>query len=626
MRSSSAGLERATRNHRTRLRVLSQLSGADIALALGATALAANLRFYRLGDTGQNLFYAATVRSMLDSWHNFFFVSFDPGGALAVDKPPLGFWLQAVSARAFGFHYWALAVPQAVAGTLAVPTLYAMVRNPYGRVRAFVAAIVLATLPASIASGRNNSLDTVTMLFMLLAAWGVLRYRAGQGFRWLAWAAFSAGLAFNTKMFVAFIPLPALGLVYCLRGRRFAIPDRWPLFAAGTILAVTSLSWVAVVGLTPASDRPVVYNGFGNSIWSLTFRFNGFSRLVGTRHQARVRSPDDSTAGQSAASGSPRPAPWRLLTGTTGGEIGWFLPVAIFESVVFLRRRNPADLLWGSWLPIGFVVFSAVSELRPQYLEAMAAPLAVCAAVGLCDLAAMLRRQRVAALAIATLLIAYASSILWTTGDSAPFALVAAVAGGVGLLSFAFAGRFNWSRLQRLGMASLVLGLLIGPFFWAVETAITPQAGSAARYPAAGPKDARDYPPTEGGDQPGPEQLADDPVLSFLVTHTADNAYLVLTERALYGNAPRYILIANRPVLTLDSFSTERSARSALEQLVDGGRLRYLELPPSGPWMDPSLSLGQWFLANCTDLSDQGLVPFGRAHLYDCKGHAESPG
>ena len=48
----------------------------DLVLLVAATAVAAALRFYRLGDTGQNLYYAAATRSMLDSWHNFFFVSF----------------------------------------------------------------------------------------------------------------------------------------------------------------------------------------------------------------------------------------------------------------------------------------------------------------------------------------------------------------------------------------------------------------------------------------------------------------------------------------------------------------------------------------------------------------------
>ena len=41
-----------------------------------------------------NLYYAAAIRSMLQSWHNFFFVSYDPGGFVSVDKPPLGFWIQ----------------------------------------------------------------------------------------------------------------------------------------------------------------------------------------------------------------------------------------------------------------------------------------------------------------------------------------------------------------------------------------------------------------------------------------------------------------------------------------------------------------------------------------------------
>ena len=74
--------------------------------ALAATlTLAAGLNFYALGREGYaNTYYAAAVRSMLQSWHNFFFVSFDPGGFVTVDKPPLGFWIQTASAKLFGFH------------------------------------------------------------------------------------------------------------------------------------------------------------------------------------------------------------------------------------------------------------------------------------------------------------------------------------------------------------------------------------------------------------------------------------------------------------------------------------------------------------------------------------------
>ena len=67
-------------------------------------ALAACLDFWSLSQNGYaNTYYSGAVRSMLQSWHNFFFVSFDPGGLVSVDKPPLALWLQAASAKAFGF-------------------------------------------------------------------------------------------------------------------------------------------------------------------------------------------------------------------------------------------------------------------------------------------------------------------------------------------------------------------------------------------------------------------------------------------------------------------------------------------------------------------------------------------
>jgi 4-amino-4-deoxy-L-arabinose transferase-like glycosyltransferase len=53
-------------------------------------ALSAFLELFRITREGySNLYYAATVKSMLTSWHNFFFASYDPGGFVTVDKPPL---------------------------------------------------------------------------------------------------------------------------------------------------------------------------------------------------------------------------------------------------------------------------------------------------------------------------------------------------------------------------------------------------------------------------------------------------------------------------------------------------------------------------------------------------------
>jgi hypothetical protein len=57
-------------------------------LALGGVMLISLfMNFYQLGQNGfGNLYYASAIRSMLDNWHNFFFVSFDPGGFVSIDK------------------------------------------------------------------------------------------------------------------------------------------------------------------------------------------------------------------------------------------------------------------------------------------------------------------------------------------------------------------------------------------------------------------------------------------------------------------------------------------------------------------------------------------------------------
>ena len=49
-------------------------------------AAAAVMNTVRLSQNGYgNIFYSAGVRSMLRSWHNFFFVASDPGG-LRLDR------------------------------------------------------------------------------------------------------------------------------------------------------------------------------------------------------------------------------------------------------------------------------------------------------------------------------------------------------------------------------------------------------------------------------------------------------------------------------------------------------------------------------------------------------------
>ncbi len=70
------------------------------------------------------IYYAAAVRSMSMSLHNFIFAAFDPAATVTIDKLPGALWVQALSVWLFGAHTWALVLPQVIEGTLTVLVLY----------------------------------------------------------------------------------------------------------------------------------------------------------------------------------------------------------------------------------------------------------------------------------------------------------------------------------------------------------------------------------------------------------------------------------------------------------------------------------------------------------------------
>ena len=139
-------------------------------------AISAVLNTNRLSQNGYaNIFYSAGVKSMLRSLHNFLFVSFDPGGLITVDKPPLALWVQAASAKVFGFSPLSLLLPEAIAGVLAVALLYFVMERRLGTAAAFAGALTLAVLPSFVAVSRDNGVDPVLILLMVLACSLALR-------------------------------------------------------------------------------------------------------------------------------------------------------------------------------------------------------------------------------------------------------------------------------------------------------------------------------------------------------------------------------------------------------------------------------------------------------------------
>ena len=99
---------------------------------LAITALAGLAYAWGINSAYLEPFYGAAARSMAMNWHNFIFGAADPWGTVSVDKLPGALWVQALSLRVFGFHVWAIVLPQVLEGMLTILVLYRVVRRVAG--------------------------------------------------------------------------------------------------------------------------------------------------------------------------------------------------------------------------------------------------------------------------------------------------------------------------------------------------------------------------------------------------------------------------------------------------------------------------------------------------------------
>jgi 4-amino-4-deoxy-L-arabinose transferase-like glycosyltransferase len=246
-------------------------------------AFSFGLHIYNIQSIGDaNAYYTAAVKSMLQSWSNFFFVAAEPGGSVTVDKPPLGLWIEAVFAYFLGVSGFSVSLPNILAGVFGISLLYAMVKKYMGELAGLVAAFVMAITPVFVATNRNNTMDGLLVFFLLLAAWAFIKATESGKIRWLLLGAFIIGLGFNIKMMQAFLPLPAFYALYFFGSKEGWLRKIINLGIATVLLLVVSLSWAVVVDLVPADSRPFIGSSGDNTVMGLIFGHNGISRLEST--------------------------------------------------------------------------------------------------------------------------------------------------------------------------------------------------------------------------------------------------------------------------------------------------------------------------------------------------------
>ncbi|MFE2514521.1 ArnT family glycosyltransferase [Streptomyces mirabilis] len=477
------------------------------AILLAATALYA-WNITSITSISGNSFYNAAVYSGTKSWKAFFFGALDSGSFITVDKPPFALWVMGLSARAFGFGTWQLALPMVAVGTGSVALLHRMVKRDFGPVAATVAALALALTPITVAINRDTNPDPILVFLMLLGAAGLLKAVRTGRLMPLVWSAVAIGFAFNTKMMQAYVVLPAFFLVY-LWAAHGSLGRRIRHLAVATVaLVVSSAWWMVVVDLIPASSRPYIGGSTDNTVWDLVIGYNGFGRILGAGSSV-------GSAGNGASFGGSAGV-YRLFNEIMGGQISWLIPFAAIALIagLILRGRAPrtdaeraALMLWGGWFVLHYLTFAlAEGTFHPYYVTAMAPGIAALAGAGGVTLYRAFREGSAAmgapparaesrawgrgwvlpaavaasaAWAIVLLQRVSGSGTLYTVAE-----IVVGVAGTVAVLGL-LAGRFT-RRDPLIGFAALaaVVALVAGPAAYSVSAATSATNGT---NPTAGP-------------------------------------------------------------------------------------------------------------------------------------------
>ena len=629
------------------------------------------LNFIRLGQEGfANLYYAAGVKSMMMNWHNFFFVSSDPGGFITIDKPPLGFWIQAISAKIFGFQGWSLILPQALAGVISVYLIYVLVKQHHQIGAGLIAGLVLTLTPIFVATSRNNTIDVLLAMTMLFAALVFLPAKQELGLKKLLIAFFIIGIGFNIKSLEAFLVLPAFYITYFLTQQGDFKKKCIHLLIATLVLIITSLPWFIVVDSISPDERPYVGSSQTNSEFELATGYNGLGHFLGSR----VRRPGQTSVsaqvnvpipGNTMPSGNVRQLGgmrggtgtaglFRLFNGQVGGQIGWMLPLALIGIFIGLYQARTGELseksrisvlFWSCWLIPEIVFFSVAQGFRLYYLVMMAPAIAALAGISYSILTHWFINGNKRRYTLLIALVITVGSQAWIIAQYTEWRYwMLSMVIGVGLLTVLILGllaRSNREGLSKYNQFTIwagVICLFIAPFAWSLTPILY---GIGTSSPSAGPDlNPQSKQATAPGVMPnlsGRMMGVDTSKLgTFLMTHSSGEKYIVAVSNA--NIAAPIILDTGEPVITYGGFMGSEKILNAEElgQFVESKQLRYIlagirlessQQPEIDSWVlahGVPVSDAEWKTAEETDtvpITNFNSARRAPMRLYDCSSY-----
>ncbi len=591
------------------------------------------LNFCALAKEGySNSYYAAAVKSMLSNPAAFFFASLDSGLYVTVDKPPLGLWLQAVSAKIFGVNAFGLILPSALSGLLCVFLVYRMVKRRWGATAGVIASGIIALTPILVALSRTNNLDVILLFFLLLGASFMLKAAEEQKLRYYLLAMLFVGLGFNTKMLQAFLVVPAFLLIYFLGKSKF-LRKLWHSAVAICVLLAVSLSWALIVDSIPASGRPYIGGSSTNSVMELALGYNGLTRLSGQQmgtpgsfqssqmpqngggpqqlNNGVGMEPEMQNSGRLNRNGpggeseSGERGALRLFSAQLSGLVSWFLlpaagmaVLAVFSLAYWIYRRRrtgfPTEeqrqklihiVFWSAWL-VPMAVFFSIGGFIHRYYVAMLCPsIAALAAIAAVLLWKSRQRRWLLPLCFLAVLAIQYIIVVWTAWTWLLLPMLVCGAAAIILI------QWKHKVLQTMAAVLMAVALFIAPAAWSLTPVLNkvnaniPDAGPAAEYGGFG----------FGMNSFGDSSNSD--LDNFLLTNYKGERWAIAVSNA--NEAESIILDTGLPVMAVGGFSGSDPILS-LEQLqkyVVAGELKYYMLSSRGGWSRSS-DIAEWVQAN----------------------------
>ena len=165
--------------------------------------------------------YASISREMLE--RNSYLQIFDLGKDY-LDKPPMLFWLSALSMKIFGIYDWAYRLPSILFLGIALFSTFKFAQLKYNQTVAYLAVLILASCQAFFLIAHDVRTDTMLMGWVALSIWWIALWEQTDRWTYFVWAMVAIAGGMMTKGPIALV-VPVLAFA-----PQWFFEKKWNLF------------------------------------------------------------------------------------------------------------------------------------------------------------------------------------------------------------------------------------------------------------------------------------------------------------------------------------------------------------------------------------------------------------